>query len=176
MAGFYQNIFDYLKRGQSSSQLDSLSSRLDWWEAALRQFANYPFTGLGMWAAARFGVLAKIGYTQTATIHSDWVEIIVGTGAWGVIPLVVLMAMAWWVLVRATINRNIAIEYRQLAYEGMAVLSVVTARMFFMTDLSLHPPCQFLAALGCAEFVRRKVKQARRRAPLAGSAQLPVTI
>ena len=90
-------------------------------EAALRQFANYPFTGLGMWAAARFGVLPKIGYTQTATIHSDWVEIIVGTGPWGVIPVVVLMAMAWWVLVRATINRNIAIEYRQLAYEEMAV-------------------------------------------------------
>jgi hypothetical protein len=48
--------------------------------------------------------------------------------------------------------RNIAIDYRQLAYEGMAVLSVVKARMFFMTDLSLHPPCQFLAALGCAQF------------------------
>jgi predicted homoserine dehydrogenase-like protein len=63
-------------------------------EAALRQFANYPFTGLGMWTAARFGVLAKIGYTQTATIHSDWVEIIVGADAWGVIRVVVLMAMA----------------------------------------------------------------------------------
>jgi hypothetical protein len=132
-------------------------------EAALRQFANYPFTGPGMWAAARFGVLARIGFAQTAAIHSDCVEIIVDTDAWGVIRVVVLMAMALWVPVRATINRNIAIEYRQLAYEGTAIFSVVKARMFFMTDLSLHPPCQFLAALGCAEFVWRKVKQARCR-------------
>jgi hypothetical protein len=31
--------------------------------------------------------------------------------------------------------------------------------MFFMTDLSLHPPCHFFAALGCAEFLRRKLKK-----------------
>ena len=139
-----------------------ISGRLEWWEVALQQFANYPFTGLGMWAAARYGVLAKLGFTQTSSIHSDWEEIIVGTGAWGVIPVVVLMAVAWWVLVRATINRNIAIEYRQLAYEGMAVLSVVTARMLFGTDLSLHPPCHFFVALGAAEFLRRKLKRQER--------------
>lgn len=159
ITGFGDYIFVYLKRGQSANEMASFSGRLEWWEVAMRQFANYPFTGLGMWAAARFGVLAKLGFTQTATIHSDWVEIIVGTGAWGVIPVVVLLVMAWWVLVRATINPNIATEYRQLAYEGMAVLSVMTARMCFGTDLSLHPPCHFFVVLGAAEFLRRKMKR-----------------
>src|SRR5436305_4813139 len=102
ITGFGEFIFDYLKRGQSANEMASFSGRLEWWEVAMRQFANYPFTGLGMWAAARFGVLAKLGFTQTATIHSDWVEIIVGTGAWGVILVVVLLARAWWILVRAT--------------------------------------------------------------------------
>jgi len=159
ITGFGEYITDYLKRGQSANQMESFSSRLEWWEVALEKFAMYPLTGLGMWAAARFGVLAKIGYTQTATIHSDWVEIIVGTGAWGLTPVLILMAMAWWILVRATINHRLNIEDRQLAYEGMAVLAVVSVRMFFMTDLSLHPPCHFFVALGCAEFLRRKLKQ-----------------
>ncbi|MBZ5705175.1 MAG: O-antigen ligase family protein [Acidobacteriia bacterium] len=159
ITGFYQYLWDYLKRGQSDNQLASFSSRLEWWEVALEKFAMYPFTGLGMWAAARFGVLAKIGYTQTATVHSDWVEIIVGTGAWGLTPVLILMGMAWWILVKCTINHKLDMRDRQLAYEGMAVLAVVSARMFFMTDLSLHPPCHFFVALGAAEFLRRKLKK-----------------
>lgn len=156
VSGFGDYIFDYLKRGQSANQLESFSSRLEWWEAALRQYAIYPLTGMGMWAAARFGVLAKIGFTNTATIHSDWVEIIVGTGPWGFIPVMVLILFSWWVLVRATINHGYNMEDRQLAYEAMAVLAVVFTRMFFMTDLSRHPPCHFFVVLGAAEFLRRK--------------------
>jgi hypothetical protein len=156
ISGFGDYIFEYLKRGQSANQLESFSSRLEWWEAALRQYAIYPLTGMGMWAAARFGVLAKIGFTQTATIHSDWVEIIVGTGAWGFLPVLVLIFFTWWVLVRSTINKSYSMEDRQLAYEAMAVMAVVFTRMFFMTDLSRHPPCHFFAVLGAAEFLRRK--------------------
>jgi hypothetical protein len=159
VTGFGEYIFIYLKRGQSTGDLESFSGRLEWWEAALHQVANYPFTGLGMWAAARFGVLAKLGYTMTSSVHSDWVEIVVGTGIWGVIPVVLCLAMAWWVVVRIIINRNLAIEYRQLAYEGMAVLSVVTPRMFFGADLTVHPPCHIFVALGAAEFLRRKLKR-----------------
>ena len=48
-------------------------------EAALQQFANCRFTGLGMWTA-RYGVLTKLGITQTSSIHSEWVEILVGPG------------------------------------------------------------------------------------------------
>jgi O-antigen ligase len=67
ISGFGDYLFVYLKRGQSSNQMESFSGRLEWWEVALEKFAMYPFTGLGMWAAARFGVLAKIGFTQTAS-------------------------------------------------------------------------------------------------------------
>ena len=161
--GFGDIIFDYLKRGQSANQLESFSSRLEWWEVALQKFSLYPFTGLGMWAAARFGVLAKIGFTQTATIHSDWVEIIVGTGAWGLTPVLFVIGTGWVLLIRYVIKKDLAIEDRQVAYEGMAVLAVVCVRMFFMTDLSLHPPCHFFAALGCAEFLRRKYQKQKQK-------------
>jgi O-antigen ligase len=159
ISGFGEVLYLYVQRGQSANAFDSLSGRVEWWEVALEKFSNYPLTGLGMWAAARFGVLAKIGFTQTATIHSDWVEIIVGMGAWGLLPALCIMATAWYILVRATISSKFDVYDRQLAYEGMAVLTVVSVRMFFMTDLSLHPPCHFFVALGAAEFIRRKYKK-----------------
>jgi hypothetical protein len=158
VTGFGDYLLIYLQRGQSANMMESFSGRLEWWQVAMEKLGDYPLTGLGMWAAARFGVLAKLGFTQTATIHSDWVEILVGTGAWGITPVIILLAMAWWVLVKNTLNPRISMEDRQLAFEGMAVLAVVSARMFFGTDLSLHPPCHYFAALGAAEFLRRKLK------------------
>jgi O-antigen ligase len=170
VTGCGETLILYLERGQSTSEMESLSGRVEWWQVAMEKFTDYPFTGLGMWAAARFGVLAKLGFTQTATIHSDWVEIIVGTGAWGVTPVIILLTMSWWILIKNTINRRLNMEDRQLAYEGMAVLAVVSVRMFFGTDLSLHPPCHFFVALGAAEFLRRKLKRRE------GWAQLPAHV
>jgi hypothetical protein len=167
VTGFGETLLLYVERGQSANMMSSFSGRLEWWQAALEKFTDYPLTGLGMWAAARFGVLAKIGFTQTATIHSDWVEIIVGMGAWGVIPAVLILGTAWFILVRCTISSKYAMEDRQLAYEGMAILTVVSVRMFFMTDLSLHPPCHFFVALGAAEFLRRKYQKKVAPAPEA---------
>jgi O-antigen ligase len=173
MTGFGDLLWEYVKRGQSASQLDTFSSRMEWWQAALDKFSNYPFTGLGMWAAARYGVLAKIGFTSTATIHSDWVEIIVGAGLWGLVPVVILMLMAWILLLRYIKSPRLSVYDQQIAYEGLAILCVVTVRMFFMTDLSLHPPLHFFIALGCCEFLRRKLQSRERERgelaePLAG--------
>jgi hypothetical protein len=67
--------------------------------------------------------------------------------------------MSWWILIKNTISTRLNMEDRQLAYEGLAVLTVVSIRMFFGTDLSLHPPCHFFVALGAAEFLRRKLKR-----------------
>lgn len=155
-------VWDYLKRGQTTSQLDTLSSRVEWWQAALEKFTNYSLTGMGMWAAARFGVLAQIGRGQTATIHSDWVEIVVGTGIWGVIPVVTVLLYSWYILLRCTVTSKLDLYDRQLALEGLAVLCVITIRMIFMTDLSLHPPLHVFTALGAAEFLRRKLKHPER--------------
>src|SRR4029077_3435307 len=107
VSGFSEVLSLYVQRGQSANAFDALRGRVEWWEVALEKFSNYPLTGLGMWAAARFGVLAKIGYTSTATIHSDWVEITVGMGAWGLIPVIILMVLAWYVLVRGTISKKL---------------------------------------------------------------------
>jgi O-Antigen ligase len=157
--------WEYLERGQSTAQMTSLSSRLSWWSVAWEKFTDNPLTGLGAWAAGRFGVLAKLGHKMTASMHSDWVEIIVGTGIWGVIPIVIVMIWTWWVLIRFLRNPELHGLHGDLALEAIAVLSVLTIRMFFMTELSWHAPLSFLAPIGYAEWVRRQARYGGAQSP-----------
>ncbi len=156
VSGMGTVAWEYLKRGQSTSQLTSLSSRLSWWSVAWEKFCDNALTGLGAWAAGRFGVLARLGHKMTASMHSDWVEIIVGTGIWGIIPVVVVMVWTWWVLVRYIRNKNADGIDADLCLEAIGVLSVLTIRMFFMTELSWHAPLSFFVPIGYAEYLRRR--------------------
>ena len=78
----------------------------------------------------------------------------------------VLLIMSWWVLIKNTVSRRLAMEDRQLAYEGMAVLAVASTRMVFGSEFSMHPPCYFFVALGAAEVLRRKLKREEGWEPL----------
>jgi hypothetical protein len=115
-------------------------------------------TGLGAWAAGRFGVLAKLGHKMTATMHSDWVEVIVGTGIWGIIPIFIVIVWTWWILLRFIRNPELHGLDADLGLEAIAVLSVLTIRMFFMTEISWHSPLSFYVPIGYAEYVRRRAK------------------
>jgi uncharacterized membrane protein len=158
VSGLGTLTIDYLKRGQSTAQLTSLSSRLSWWAVAWEKFTDHPLTGLGAWAAGRFGVLAKLGHKATATMHSDWVEIMVGTGIWGIIPIIVVMVWTWWVLLRFIRNPELHGLEADLCLEAIGVLSVLTIRMFFMTEISWHSPLSFYVPIGFAEYMRRRAK------------------
>jgi hypothetical protein len=157
-SGLGSLTLEYMKRGQSTAQLFSLSSRLSWWAVAWEKFTDHPLTGLGAWAAGRFGVLAKLGHKMTASMHSDWLEIIVGTGVWGIIPILIVMIWTWWVLVRFIRDPHLHGIDADLCLEAIAVLSVLTIRMFFMTELSWHAPLSFFVPIGYAEYIRRRAK------------------
>ncbi len=94
--------------------------------------------------------------TVTSTLHSDYLEIIVGTGIWGLIPALAALLGTWWFLVRYLQRSSEATLERQLAYEAVAVLGLLTFRSVFMTMLTWHPPLDFLVVLGTAEFLRRR--------------------
>src|SRR5579872_4415220 len=148
-------VWSFMDRGQNSEQLASLSSRADWWRLAWQTFMQQPLTGLGAYAAGRFAVLAKAGQTMTGTLHSDYMEVIVGTGIWGLIPLLVALAGTWWLLVKYVRDPADSQE-AQLAHEGLAILALVTFRSVFNNQMTWHPALPFLAVLGFAEFVRRR--------------------
>jgi len=149
-------IWSFLERGQTEKQLASLSSRADWWSFAWQTFLERPLTGFGAYAAGRFAVLAHLGLGETSTLHSDYLDVLVGTGIWGMIPFIVALVGTWWLLLRYVRDSSFNPQARQLAYECLAVFALLTFRSVFMTMLTWHPPLHFLAILGYSEYSRRR--------------------
>jgi O-antigen ligase len=70
-------------RGQTTEQASELSSRVEFWTAAIPVWQRSPLIGGGLLTATRFEVLAPLGDAYTSGIHSTWVEALVGTGLIG---------------------------------------------------------------------------------------------
>ncbi|HUO16171.1 MAG TPA: O-antigen ligase family protein [Verrucomicrobiae bacterium] len=157
-------ILSYLQRDQSTEELTSMSSRLDWWSIGYKMFMTHPFTGLGAYAGSRFAVLANIGAPQ---LHSDWLEVIVGTSIWGLTPFLISLIWIWAILIRYYRSHWLSAEDRQLTLEMIGVMTVITIHSFVNVEMTWHHPTLFLMVLGWAEFMRRRMKA---RSP--GPAQL----
>jgi O-antigen ligase len=154
----------YFLRGQSPELFQSLSGRVGWWEFGVQRLLERPLTGYGAYAGGRFAVLAQLGATDVAGLHNTYVEVIVGTSVWGLIPLLFALMGSWWVLIRSLRNPAVMPRERHLAVEATAVLGVVTARSFFTTSLIWHSGVlPFLLVLGYAEFLRRRYGSSRHR-------------
>lgn len=153
-------VWTYLQRDQTEEQMMSLTGRMDWWRFAWEQFLQHPFTGLGAYAAGKFAVLAKL-HLNNGAIHSDFMEIIVGTGIWGVFPVLVALLGTWWYLIRAVRNPLFTADQQQLAVEGIGVMGILTVHSVFNVELIWHAPLLFLVVLGYAEMIRRRMKTAR---------------
>jgi hypothetical protein len=152
-------VGQFLARDQSETQLEGLSSRMDWWSFAWQQFMHHPVTGLGAYAAGKFAVLGKLGVGTASQMHSDWMEIIAGSSIWGLIPFTIALLGCWSILVRSYWDRSLTPGERELSSETLGVLGVITLRSFFNVELSWHAPFLYLAVVMYAEFLRRKREQ-----------------
>ena len=86
----------FLLRGESPEQASELSSRVDWWKLAIPVWKESPLIGGGLLTATRLEVLTPIGQESTSTIHSTWVEALVGTGVTGLLMLAVAFLVLLW--------------------------------------------------------------------------------
>jgi len=152
-------VLTYLAREQTESQIEGMSSRMDWWTFAWQQFMHHPLTGLGAYAAGKFAVLGKIGVGTASQMHSDWMEILAGTSFWGLLPFAFALAGCWWFLTRSYWDDSLDVSERRLSGEIFAILGTITLRSFFNVEMIWHAPFLFLVVLGYAEFLRRKKKQ-----------------
>lgn len=150
-------VLTYLQRDQSEKEFMSLTGRMEWWAFAWQQFLQHPFTGLGAYAGGKFAVLAKLRLNNGA-IHSDLMEIIVGTGIWGVLPVLIALVGTWWFLIRALRNPLFSANEQQHAIEGLGVMGLLTLHSFFNVELIWHAPLLFFVVLGYAEMLRRRIK------------------
>jgi hypothetical protein len=108
-----------------------------------------------------------------ASMHSDWVETLVGCGFWGIFPLLASLIVAWWYLLRYVLDPARTPLERQLALEAIAVLMIATLRTVFSTDLTWHAPLQFWIPMGYAEYMRRRYAVRVRYAPQPALAHSP---
>jgi O-antigen ligase len=83
-----------LLRGATTQRATQLNGRLNWWELALPIWRQSPIIGGGLRTASRLLVLGASGFGQVSTVHSTWVEALVGTGVLGVAALVVFLLMS----------------------------------------------------------------------------------
>ncbi len=147
----------YLMRQESRDVLVTATGRTDMWKVAWEQLSQHPLTGLGAYAGGKFGVLPKLNFNYQF-LHSDWVEIAVGTSFWGIIVFATAVLGAWWFLFKYVRNPRSSLTERQLAIEAIGILALLSLHSFFNNDLSYHPPLMFLAVLGYAELLRRNAK------------------
>jgi exopolysaccharide production protein ExoQ len=147
-------IMSYLQRDQTEAAMQSLTGRLDLWTYAWEQWSLHPFTGLGAYAGGRFAVMTQIGWDAT-TLHSDWMELLVGIGLLGLVPFAIALLGTCWFLLQSVGKSFLNAEERQLAYEAAALLAVMVVHSVFNTELSFHAPLAYFAVLGSAELLRR---------------------
>jgi len=158
-------VVEYMRRGQSDEDIRGLTSRVDFWQYAWQQLAQHPLTGLGAYAGGRFGVLEKLGHVDAAALHSDWAEIMTGTSFWGVLAMLLAVVGTGWFLYKGTSSRRLSPLERDLSVECSGVMATLTLHSFFNNEFTWHSPLYFLALLGYAELVRRKLRAKEGAAP-----------
>ncbi len=156
VSSFQGPVYDYLTRGQSEEAMTSLTGRMDWWTFAWEQFRHHPVTGLGAYAGGKFAVLSVIGWEEASSLHSDYIETIVGSGLGGLLPLLAALIGTWWFLARFVRDGSLTATERQFTYECIGVLGVITIHSFFNVEMTWQAPLPYLLVVGFAEFLRRK--------------------
>jgi hypothetical protein len=162
-------VMTFLRRGQTDQQISSLSGRLLWWETAYDLYSRTPLgIGMGAFAAEKVPVLNAIGLAGE-TLHSDYMETLLGMGWYGLTPLILSLAGTWWFLLKNVHHPLRSPMERQVCLEAIGVLGVLTVRTVFMDIMILHPAQHYFIILGLAEWFRRNrlPEMTYRRLPVA---------
>lgn len=89
-------LFEALARNRPRN-FTNFSGRLYWWEAAIEAWSAHPWTGWGYSAGGRFVALASLGRGSTSSVHSGYLEALVGVGVFGLAALLYALyqVVAW---------------------------------------------------------------------------------
>lgn len=143
-------------RGQSPELFSSLSGRMDWWRYSLPFFLERPVWGYGAYAGGRFIVLAALDVTLSSSIHNTWLEVLLGTGLLGLLPLLAAFCWTWLALISPRSAQTWESSTRRLHTEALGILTVLSVRSMFTANLIWHPPLMFLLVLVYVERLRRR--------------------
>ena len=103
LVAFQGGVLDYLHGTEASSNFTTLSGRTIVWTAAIREWQQHPWLGLGGGVGGKI-VLNHIGsysFEILSSLHNGFMELLTGLGAIGVLLGVYLLSLVTWRTFRA---------------------------------------------------------------------------
>jgi O-antigen ligase len=161
VSGYGTALFDYMMRGQTALQFQQLTGRTEVWAYAWQKILERPFLGWGAYAGGRFVVLPVLQRTGQVDVDSSIVETLLDTGVFGLLALVLVVGATSYFLWRGCRSARLTLIEHNLSLECLMILSILTMRCVFVSNLTRHPGLPFLAIVGFAELVRRRIKVVR---------------
>jgi O-antigen ligase len=147
----------FWERGDAEQTRQGFTGRLQVWEYGWGMFLEQPVTGYGAYAGGRFAaVAATVDDPLRSSTLNDYMEIVLGAGLCGLVPVLFVLAATWRLLIRGSRDNCIPTQSRRLAIEATGVLAVMTIESFFSNELVWHPAQVFLVIVGLAEILRRQ--------------------
>lgn len=163
LTSFGDLFWEFFQRGQRPEDFQSLSGRTAGWQLGWTLLKEHPLTGYGGYAGGRFAVIAYSHDTSGSSLLNTWLEVLLGTGLLGFLPLAGAFLGTWMMLLCSRSSNPHSLVER-LRLEGIGILAILSTRMMFTVELIWHPPLTFLLVIGYAELLRRayeeKVSQA----------------
>jgi len=128
---------DYLTRGVDAERLATLSGRTIWWETAILEYGSAgvveKLIGMGFATASRNILSDKLGAEGAATLHSDYIDALVSSGALGFVMILLIMFGLLWKAYRHAVKSGDAI-----AMEILGVVVILMVRSFSGTTVASH--------------------------------------
>lgn len=156
VSGLGDTFLAFFQRGQSEEQLLRLTGRFTLWEYAIQHYVvEKPFVGYGAYAGGRFLVLKDtVGWSS---LHSAWMEVLVGTGLIGGLLLVVSFLWVWITLISSAAKLRHHVLYTRVA-EILGIYALVSVRSIFSVHLISFNDFLFFLCIASAIFFRRVAK------------------
>ncbi|MGH8952478.1 MAG: O-antigen ligase family protein, partial [Acidimicrobiia bacterium] len=120
---YREEIIGMLSRDRPSNWI-TLTGRLPWWEAAVTAWERHPWTGWGYSTGGRFVALESIDSGVVSSVHSGYLEVLVGVGIIGLIPF--LFAL----------GRILLWSFRQMAAKTETAMAVLIVPLIVRTAVS----------------------------------------
>lgn len=123
--------YEFMRRGQNDKDLFSLTGRVEYWQSSIEALRESPVGGFGANVGGRYILKDVLGETDVSTVHSMWVELLVDTGAVGLVIFVAALGATWWWMLRLRRRAGATIAGRSLWLESLGVLTVLCVRSVF---------------------------------------------
>jgi O-antigen ligase len=162
---FGNTVWTFLLRGQTATEAEGMSGRLELWQFAFQRISERPLIGYGGYAGGRFVVLPGLGILGSSDVLSTPIESFLDIGIWGPLVLVIVMVGIWWSLLRSSRSPLLTESQRHLSVEILMAATIVSIRCVVAGNITSHAPLAFLTILACAEFLRRTMKSPNQLTP-----------